>query len=106
MATAKGLWKLRSVEIATKLLEALEDEEDAEVKVSFAINLLACAGEIRLPEPLTGRLWRSSWPPLRRAALADESEQAGVEELLRSFRSRSGRNSQEPLQKLRRYWAE
>lgn len=106
MATAKGLWKLRSVEIATKLLEALEEEDDAEVKVSFAINLLACAGEIRLPESLTGRLWRSSWPPLRRAALADEAEQAGVEELLRSFRSRAGRSSQEPLQKLRRYWAE
>jgi hypothetical protein len=106
MATAKGLWKLRSVEIATKLLEALEHEDDAEVKVSLAINLLACAGEIRLPEPLTGRLWRTAWPTLRRASLDDETEQAGVEELLRSFRSRSGRSSQEPLQKLRRYWAE
>ena len=106
MATAKGLWKLRSVEIATKLLESLEDEEDAEVKVSFSINLLACAGEIRLPDPLTGRLWRTAWPTLRRASLADETEQTGVEELLRSFRSRSGRSAQEPLQKLRRYWAE
>ena len=106
MATAKGLWKLRSVEIATKLLESLEDEEDAEVKVSFSINLLACAGEIRLPDPLTGRLWRTAWPTLRRASLADDTEQTGVEELLRSFRSRSGRSAQEPLQKLRRYWAE
>ena len=106
MATAKGLWKLRSVDVATKLLEALEDEEDPEVRVGFAINLLACAGEIRLPDPLRARLWRSSWPTLRRAELTNESEQAGVEQLLRSFRSRSGRNSQEPLQKLRRYWAE
>jgi hypothetical protein len=106
LATAKGLWKLRSEEVTTKLLDALEQEEDPEVKVGFAINLLACAGEIRLPESMTGRVWRTVWPTLRRASLPDPEEQSGIDQLLRSFRSRSGRSAQEPLQKLRRYWAE
>lgn len=106
LATAKGVWKLHSTEVASALLEALEEETDPEVRVGLAINLLACAGEARLPDRLTGRLWRAAWPALRHAGLADPAEQQGVEELLRSFRRRGGRSSQVPLQALRRFWAE
>ena len=106
LATAKGIWKLRSTPIATALLEALEAEEDPEVRVGFAINLLACAGEARLPDVLTGRLWRAAWPALRRAALADPAESQAARDLMRSFRFRSNRSSQEPLLGLRRFWAE
>jgi hypothetical protein len=106
MATAKGVWKLRSTPIATALLEALEAEEDPEVRVGFAINLLACAGEARLPDVLTGRLWRAVWPALRRAPLEDTAERDAARDLLRSFRFRSGHSAQEPLLGLRRFWAE
>jgi hypothetical protein len=106
MATAKGVWKLRSTPVTTKLLDAIEDETDPEVKVCLAINLLACAGEARLPDLLTGRLWRVVWPALRHTSLADPAEQQGVEELMRSFRRWGGGRSQEPLQALRRFWAE
>jgi hypothetical protein len=106
LATAKGVWKLRSTRVASALLDAIEDEKDPEVKVGLAINLLACAGEARLPDLLTGRLWRAVWPALRHASLEDPAERQGVEELLRSFRFRAGTSSQEPLQALRRFWAE
>jgi hypothetical protein len=106
LATAKGVWKLRSKPVATALLDAIEAEEDPEVRLGFAINLLACAGEVRLPDFLTGRLWRAVWPALRRAELADPEEKQAARDLLRSFRFRSGRSGQEPLFALRRFWAE
>jgi hypothetical protein len=106
LATAKGVWKLRSTAIATALLEALEDEKDPEVRVGFAINLLACAGEARLPDVLTGRLWRAAWPALRRADLVDPAESRAARDLVHSFRFRSNQSSQEPLLALRRFWAE
>lgn len=106
LATAKGVWKLRSTPIATALLEALEEEEDPEVRVGFAINLLACAGEAQLPGALTGRVWRAAWPALRRAPLTDPAENEAARDLMRSFRFRSNRSSQEPLLGLRRFWAE
>jgi hypothetical protein len=106
LATAKGVWKLRSTEIASALLDAIEQENDAEVKIGMGINLLACAGEVRFPDLLTGRLWRAVWPALRDTTLADPAEQQGVGELLRSFRRRGGRSAQAPLETLRRFWAE
>ncbi len=106
LATAKGVWKLRSAAIASALLDALEEERDPEVRVGLAINLLACAGEVRLPDLLTGRLWRDVWPALKHASLADPVEQAAEQDLLHSFRFRAGGSAQEPLQALRRFWAE
>src|SRR6185503_5922232 len=86
LATAKGVWKLRSTPIATALLEALEEEEDPEVRVGFAINLLACAGEAQLPPGMTGRVWRAAWPALRGAPLTDPAENEAARSLMRSFR--------------------
>ncbi len=106
LATAKGVWKLRSTEIASALVDAIEHEEDPEVKVGMGINLLACAGEVRFPDVLSGRLWRAVWPALRNTTLADPAEQEGVGDLMRSFRRRGNRSSQGPLETLRRFWAE
>ncbi len=106
LATAKGLWKLRSELVLAALLERLGDEEDPEVRVALAINALAAAGEREPPGRLVGRMWRTVWPVLRRAELADPSEQRAIELLMRSFRWRGDANSTQALEGLRRFWAE
>jgi hypothetical protein len=105
LAAAKGVWKLRSPEVVSRLLDALRKEQDANVKVGLAINALAAAGEMRLPRPIERRMWSLSWPALRAAQLDDPAEQDAVVELMRSFWS-GGRSSQVPLQALKRFWAE
>jgi len=106
MATAKGLWKLRSESVLRRLLDRLGEETDPEVQVALSINTLAAAGERQPPGRLTGRMWRTVWPMLRRAELADPTEQAAVEALFASFRWRSGSDSDAALDSLQRFWAE
>ncbi len=106
MATAKGLWKLRSETVLRRLLDRLGKEEDPEVQVALSINTLAAAGEREPPGRLSGRMWRTVWPMLRRAELADPVEQAAVESLFASFRWRGSRDSDKALDALQRYWAE
>ncbi|MBK7642765.1 MAG: hypothetical protein IPJ19_06880 [Planctomycetes bacterium] len=105
-ATAKGLWKLRSASVLNRLLDALEREHDTETRIVFSINALAAAGEMPLQPELTGRVWRTVWPRLRRAELVDGAENRALGELMRSFRYGSRGASQEPLEVLRRLWAE
>jgi HEAT repeat protein len=105
-ATAKGLWKLRSERVLTRLLDALESEQDSEVRVVLSINALAAAGEMPLRPELTDRVWRTVRPKLRRAELEDEAESRALGELLRSFRYGSRGAAQGPLEALRRLWAE
>ncbi|MBK7878654.1 MAG: hypothetical protein IPJ77_23605 [Planctomycetes bacterium] len=106
VATAKGLWKLRSLIAVEALLDAIEREKDPLARVAFAINLLASAGEMRLPENLQRRMWRQAWPTLRRAELDDPREQKAIEELFATFRWGSRSNPRAPLEALRRFWAE
>ena len=106
MATAKGVWKLRSRTAIEDLLEALEREEDAEARVALAVNALAAAGEMRLARETRDRLWRAVWPVLRRGELPDEDEDAALRDLYRSYRRRGDTSSQEALERLRRFWAE
>jgi hypothetical protein len=106
LATAKGLWKLHSPAVVTRLVEALSREQDPEVKVCMAINALAAAGEIELSDRASSRLWRAAWPTLRRSKLADPAEQAAVEALTRTLRFRGNRSAQPQLQALKRFWAE
>ena len=107
LAAAKGVWKLRSREATRLLLEALEAETDAEVRVGLAINLLASVGEAPPPDGSMGRLWRSVWSALRAARLGDETEEAALRELGRGSRFRRGRgDSQQALLVLRRFWDE
>jgi hypothetical protein len=106
IATAKGLWKLRSLIAVEALLDRLEKEEEPLVRIALAINVLASAGEMRLPEDLQRRMWRHAWPVLRRAKLADPTEQRAIDQLAQSFRWSSRQSPREPLEKLKRYWAE
>lgn len=106
LATAKGVWKLRSASAITALLDALDREEDNELKVAFAVNALAAAGEMKLGWELQDRLWRKVGPTLRHAQLDDTLEQSSVKNLTQSFRWRSNVNSQQALEGLRRFWAE
>jgi hypothetical protein len=106
MATAKGIWKLRSQPAIEALIDALEREEDPELRVALAVNALASAGELKLPRELRDRLWRSVWPILRRGELSDEREHAALRDLYQSYRRRSSTSSQDALEGLRRFWAE
>jgi hypothetical protein len=106
LATAKGLWKLRSPAVLDALLDRLRREEDPEVKIALAVNALAAAGEREPPGRMSGRMWRTVWPVLRDPELVDPEEQAAVARLLSSFRWRGGRDSDAALQGLDRFWAE
>jgi hypothetical protein len=106
MATAKGLWKLRSTTAIDALLAALEKEQDPEVRVAFAVNALAAAGEVRLSRDTRDRFWRAAWPVLRRGTLADAAESAALKNLYQSYRRRTSSSPQEALEGLRRFWAE
>src|SRR5262249_14393154 len=65
LAAAKGVWKLRSQDVVARLLDALRKEEDPTVRVGLAINVLAAAGEMRLPRPMDRRMWSLALPALR-----------------------------------------
>lgn len=106
LATARGLWKLRSEPALRRLLERIGREEDPEVAVALSINALAAAGERQPPGRLAGRMWRTVWPVLRRAELADPREAAAVEAILESFRWRGRGDSEDALEALERFWAE
>ena len=106
IATAKGLWKLRSLTAIEALLTQLDREQDPLVQIVLSINVLAAAGEMRLPGGLQQRMWRTVWPKLRRAKLDDAREQAAIDQLFASFRWGSRQNASTPLEELRTYWAE
>lgn len=106
MAAAKGLWKLHSEPALRALLDALEREEDPEVRVAFAINALAAGGDMKLPNELRDRFWPAVWPVLRRGQLSDPAENQALRDLHQSYRRRSSTTSQKALEGLRRYWAE
>lgn len=106
LATAKGVWKLRSTKVVERLLDQLEKEADPQVRVGLAINALAAAGEQRLPPHIAGRMWRMTWPVLRRETLDVPQEQAALTALFRSIRVRTNQPPQEELETLRRFWAE
>jgi hypothetical protein len=92
------------------VLDALEREDDPQVRVGLAVNALAAAGETRLPRELRERVWSDVWPVMRRGVLADPAENAALRDLYQSYRRRGDRGSEtsaeQALQGLRRFWAE
>jgi hypothetical protein len=106
IATAKGLWKLRSPLVFEALVAALKDETEPRVRVGLAVNAIAAAGELELSGPELGRMWRAIWSALRRAKVEDPSEQEAVAELFRSLRQGAGQRSQPALEKLAGFWSE
>ncbi|MBL8858156.1 MAG: hypothetical protein JNL28_06625 [Planctomycetes bacterium] len=106
LATAKGLWKLRSRAAVESLLDAIDREDDAEVKVALAVNALAAGGDVKLTDDARDRFWPTVWPALRRGHLNDPAEQEALRGLYSSYRRRTQMSSQQALEGLRRYWAE
>ena len=105
MATAQGVWKLRSRTVMMRLVDALQEERDSEVSVCLAVNLLACAGEL----DLSWRDWRRISSPLGRALrnprLEDPHEEDAARALYLAYRRGQG-DPQAALQRLERFWAE
>ncbi|TDJ72267.1 MAG: HEAT repeat domain-containing protein [Planctomycetota bacterium] len=113
LACAKGMWKLRSEAVFHRLMEALEDERNPEVRVGLAINALAAAGELRLH----WRTWRSAerriLRALRDSELPDSAERAAALELYHAYRpdrrgihGTHGDQAQAALARLARFWEE
>lgn len=105
MATAQGVWKLRSRAVMLRLLDALAVEEDPEAAVCLAVNLLACAGEL----DLSWRDWRRISGPLGKALrsprLDDPVESEAVRALYLAYRRGQG-DPQDALRRLERFWTE
>jgi len=106
IATAKGLWKLRSLRAVEGMLARLAKEEDPLVRIVLSLNVLACAGEMNLPDEIEDRMWRRVWPTLRRAKLEDPRESKALEQIVTGFRWGSRQSSRAALDALRAYWAE
>jgi len=105
VATAQGIWKLRSRSVLLRLVDALQVERDPEALVCFAVNLLASAGEL----DLSWRDWRRISTPLARALrnpnLADPNENDAARALYFAYRNGRG-DPQAALAKLERFWME
>jgi hypothetical protein len=109
LAATKGLWKLRSVAVVDRMLEALEDERHPEVRAALALNVLLATSETRLGRSRWNRVSSLVFPALREVELADARENAALREVYQSMRrwdSRRNRSSQEALEDLARLWEE
>jgi hypothetical protein len=108
-ATAKGLWKLRNVEVIDRMLDALDREADPQVRAALALNLLLATSETRLGRTRWNRFAGLVFPTLRDAELPVAAEQAAVRDLhqwLRRWGSRRERATQDALDRLARFWEE
>jgi HEAT repeat protein len=109
LATAKGLWKLRDVRAIDALLTALEREEQPELRVAFALNLLLASAEVRVGRTRWNRLAAVVFPTLREGRLSDEREDRALREVyagLRRWDSGRTRGAQSALSDLARLWEE
>lgn len=109
IATVKSLWKLRSVEVIDLMLDALDRESVAEVRVAIALNILLGAGETRLGRTRWNRVSASVFPTLRETKLEDPKEAEALKAVYQSMRrwdSRGGRSMQASLADLARLWEE
>jgi hypothetical protein len=107
LATAKGLWKLRSHAVLDALLEALEVEDDPEVRVGLAVNALATSGELALSWQRGHAVESAIRRALRGAELTDPEEQRAALDLYRAYqRGADRRAAQGALQRLKRFWEE
>jgi hypothetical protein len=108
-AAAKGLWKLRDVTVIDAMLDALDHEENAEVRAALALNSLLASNETRLGRARWGRMSNLVYPTLRTVHVDDEDEQKAISDLYESTRrwdSRRARSPQDALETLARYWEE
>jgi hypothetical protein len=106
LATARGLWKLRSRAAVDRMLEQLAHEEHPEVRYALAINAFLAAPEMRVGRSRWLRIRDLALPVLREPGLPDEHEAQAAETFYRTLYGRRRRNSGESLAALNRYWEE
>lgn len=107
MATAKGLWKLRSRMVLDTLVEAMRHEDEPQVRAGLAINALAAAGEISI----SWKHWRYVRTAVEQAlqgvVLNDPLEQAALLKLRDSYNQRGKEQiALDALRGLSRFWQE
>jgi hypothetical protein len=107
LAAARGTWKLRSRTAVDLLLDALEHEEQTEVRYALALNAFLAAPETRLGRSRWLRISRGALPVLRQAELPDPDEAEAARAFYRTVwgGGRRGR-SQDQLELLTRFWDE
>jgi hypothetical protein len=108
-AAAKGTWKLRSPRVVDLLLDALDRENDIEVRAVIALNVLLATGETRMGRTRWNRVSASVFPVLRDPKLADGREVESFKALYQAMRrwdSRGSRSRQSVLADLARFWEE
>lgn len=106
LAAARGLWKLRSLDAVDRLLEALPDERDPEVRYAMAMNAFLAAPEMRLGRTRWLRIRERALPVLRSPELPDAGENEAAQNFLRTLYGRRRRDSGDSLAALSRYWEE
>jgi hypothetical protein len=104
-AACKGTWKLHEEDVVLALMDALEREQDDEVRVALAINILASGNDVRLGRRDSHRARAAIHAALTTAELDAPDEQRAVRELARGVRW-GGERAQLALEALRRYWEE
>ena len=108
-AAAKGLWKLRDVAAIDAMLNALDIEDDPEVRAALALNILLASNDTRIGRSRWSRMAGLVYPTLRDVRVPDEREQAALQDLYQTTRrwdSRRMRSPQDALADLARYWEE
>jgi hypothetical protein len=105
LATAKGLWKLRSQFAVEQLIARVQDETDERVRLAMGLNALLALGEMRFGRRTYREVWRNVVPALGGIELEDEAERAALEQFLIGMRGRGG-NTQAGLDGLAAYWEE
>jgi hypothetical protein len=105
LATAKGIWKLRSQAAIDALLAALPKETDVQVRLSLSLNVLLAQGEMRLSRRTSRDLWRNVLPGLGELNIEDDAERVALRQFLGGMRGRGG-STQKGLDGLARYWEE
>lgn len=107
MATAKGLWKLRSRAVLDKLVDAMRREVDPQVRAGLAINALAAAGEISI----SWRHWRylreAVEQAMRGVVMSNPLEQEALSKLMGSYSQQGEEQAAlEAMRGLSRFWQE
>lgn len=109
LAAAKGVWKLRSLSAVDALIDALETEEDPEVRFALAVNAMLTTGEIRLGRERWWRMRKHVFPTIRENELEDPYEREAGRQLYESMRG-WGRDRRErarrAIDRLSRFWEE
>ena len=85
LGAVKGIWKLRSREVASVLAIALREEEHPEVKAAIAINLMSTAAETRVGWRTRRRMWRSLGRALRDPDVPDPIEREALQVAYRYY---------------------